>query len=84
MLAAEGDYAVDWGDGSAPETYKSGATAEHNFNYASCGGAPCSRGYKTVVVTVTPQPGAKLTRLDLNKPHLEEWRSNWLDLTISS
>lgn len=84
VLAAEGDYVVDWGDGSAPETYKSGATAEHNFNHASCGGAPCNRGYKTVVVTVTPQPGAKLTRLDLNKPHLEEWRSNWLDLTISS
>jgi surface protein len=84
VLAAEGDYVVDWGDGSAPETYKSGATAKHNFNHASCGGAPCSRGYKTVFVTVTPQPGAKLTRLDLNKPHLEEWRSNWLDLTISS
>ena len=82
-IVAEGDYVVGWGDGSAPEHFKSGAKAEHNFKYATCGGPECSRGYKTVIVTVRPQAGRNLTKLDLNKQCTADARTNWLDLTIS-
>lgn len=83
-LVAEGDYVVDWGDGSPPEKCAAGTKATHTFDYATCGGPQCYRGYKTVVVTVTPQAGQALTRLDLNHQRTIDGRSNWLDLTISS
>lgn len=83
-VRAAGDFVVDWGDGSAPQNFKGGTVAEHEFDYATCRGAECSRGYKMVIVTVTPQSGQRLTQLDLNQQRGDDRLTGWLDLTISS
>jgi surface protein len=83
-LSATGDFRVDWGDGTAPESFKAGSTAEHFFDHSTCGGAVCSRGYKMVIVTLTPEKGQSLTQIDLNKQRGDDRLTGWLDLTISS
>lgn len=89
-LSAAEDYVVDWGDGSRPELFKSGVTAEHNCRYDTCGGSPCRRGYKTCVITVSPQSGRSLTQLNFQRRHGQvpvngkPLRTNWLELAISA
>ena len=85
-LSATGGYTVDWGDGSAPENIVSGAQAEHIYDYATVSSAVTGRGYKTVVVTVTPQSGG-LNGLNLSKKHsqtgVSNYGSGWLEIAIS-
>lgn len=66
-LSAAGDYTVDWGDGVV-ENFATGATAEHEYNYASISGTPF-RGYKQAIIKVYPQAGQTLTLVDLVKKH---------------
>jgi hypothetical protein len=87
-ILCEGAYTVDWGDGSAPEDVASGAQAEHTYVYADIATDPLSYGYKTVIVTVTPQAGSNLTLAKLNEAHSLISGSfgpinKWLDLDIS-
>lgn len=37
MNTSAGTYTVDWGDGSTPQTYTSGAQANYTYNYAAAG-----------------------------------------------
>jgi hypothetical protein len=89
-LSAAGNYQVDWGDGSTT-THSSGATAEHQYTYTSISSTTnCSRGYRQVIVTVTPQSGQNLTSVNLQKNHSAltvdtyYMKSRWLELSISS
>ena len=66
-LSAAGAYTVDWGDGVV-ENFATGATAEHEYNYASISGTPF-RGYKQAIIKVYPQAGQTLTLVDLVKKH---------------
>ena len=84
-LSATDAYTVDWGDGSAPENVASGVQVNHAYDYATVQSQVTSRGYKTCVVTVTPQSG-NLTGLNLSKKHVQTGLSNystgWLEIAI--
>ncbi len=66
-IKAQGAFTIDWGDGSTPENFASGATAEHIYDYANTNLVPCSEGYKTAKLVLTPQSGQSITLLDLSQ-----------------
>ena len=82
-----GGYTVDWGDGSAPENVASGNTAYHEYTYSSISAATEStRGYRQVIVTVTPQAGANLSSMNLFVKHNQSglvngYSTGWLDIS---
>ena len=83
---AAGAFTVDWGDGTV-ENYASGATASHQYDYASIdSGTLSTRGYRQAVITITPQAGQNLTSLDFTARHAvfsAVTINNWLDVVIS-
>ena len=86
-ILAQGAYTVDWGDGII-ENFASNVMAEHQYDFASLPAETLSsRGYKQVVVTVTPQAGQNLTLLNMNQRPTgfgNQIRTlQWLDVTIS-
>jgi len=88
-LSAEGAYTVDWGDGTT-ENFASGVVAQRNIDYAATAlnGTECSRGYKQAIITVTPQAGHNLTKLDLHRKHtqagLQAYSSGFVDIALAS
>ena len=63
-----GNYQVDWGDGNIT-THTSNTTAEYQYAYSGLSDSTiCSRGYKQVLVRVTPVTGNILT-FTLNRIH---------------
>ncbi|MEB3352520.1 MAG: hypothetical protein VKM01_09375, partial [Cyanobacteriota bacterium] len=73
----------DWG-----ETRLLPVTAEHRYSVEALPAASqCSRGYRQVIVTLTPQAGADLTLLDLSPRHRsisqDDASCPWLELAIS-
>lgn len=88
-LSAAGNYTVDWGDGSSPENFATGVTAEHTYNFTDVvfDGTLTSRGYKQAIVTVTPQSGQNLTTLNLHKKHtqtnLNAYTSGFIDIAVA-
>jgi hypothetical protein len=88
-IRAAGAFTVDWGDGSAPVNVASNTTAEYNYSYAAAGlGAVTSRGYKTALVTVTPQAGETLSSINLGLKHTQSGLVNghssaWLDMRLA-
>lgn len=87
-LSAAGAFTVNWGDGTT-ESFASGATAQHFYDYNTYDTSNttlCSRGYKQVIVTVTPQSGQTLTTLNLQKQHTTpavRYASGFLDIDIA-
>lgn len=84
-----GTYTVDWGDGSSPVTVSSGSVAQYAYNYASISsGTLTTRGYKQVIITITPTSGNLLTfDLDqkyVNSPVLSRYNTKWLDISMGS
>ncbi len=88
-IRATGAFTVDWGDGSTPVDVASNTTAEYNYSYAAAGlGAVTSRGYKTALVTVTPQAGQTLSNIELGLKHTQSGLVNghssaWLDIRLA-
>jgi len=88
-IRCTGAFTVDWGDGSAPVNVASNTTALYNYSYAASGlGAVTSRGYKTAIVTVTPQAGQTLSVIDLSVKHTQAGlvngrSSGWLDIRLA-
>ena len=83
-----GDHTIDWGDGSALENVNSNVQAEHTYNYDNISSeTACSRGYRQVRITITPQSGQNITNLQFGKKHstIVHGRifSQWLDINIS-
>jgi hypothetical protein len=74
----------DWG-----ETVIEPVTIEHRYDHdAIPASTQCSRGYRQVIVTLTPQPGSDLTLLDLSPRHSsisqpEDASCPWLELRLS-
>ncbi len=65
----QGACTVDWGDGVI-ENFASNAKANHLYNYSNISDTTLSsRGYKQVIVTVTPQAGQNLTSVNLAQAH---------------
>ena len=85
-LSAAGNYTVDWGDGVI-ENVASGVKAEHQYNYASISSSTIStRGYKQVIVRVTPQGVGNLTAINLRQTTAAMNRFHvvgWLDINIT-
>ena len=86
-LLARGAYTVDWGDGTV-EDVADNVQANHLYDYSTIGAETLSsRGYKQVIVTVTPQSGSNLTTVNLNQRHPTMTRAYnvpWLDITVGS
>jgi len=65
-----GNYAVDWGDGSAVENIGDGVQAERNLSFNDLGAETLTAdGYRQAIVTITPQSGQTLTSAELTKRH---------------
>jgi surface protein len=81
-----GAYTVDWGDGVV-EDFADNVKAEHEYDYASISNATLtSRGYKQVIVTVTPQVGQNLTTINFQQRYTgqnQAYATGWLDVTGS-
>ena len=61
FTTSAGQYRVDWGDGNVT-LYNSGTIAQYQYNYASVSNSTLSsRGYKQVIIKVTPVSGNLLT-----------------------
>lgn len=88
-LSCAGAYTVNWGDGTAPENFAANIQANHQFTYATIPAATDStRGYRQVVVTVTPQSGQTLTAVNLGKKHPQAGlptnaSTGWLDVCMA-
>jgi surface protein len=87
-LLAQGNYTVDWGDGSATENITSNTKASHQYTYSSISSAVTSDGFKQVIVTVTPQAGQNLTMIDLQQTFTRTSLGTsaqipWLDIAIA-
>lgn len=84
-ILCDGDYTVDWGDGTI-ENVASGVEAAHTYDYSSAALTSTSYGYKCAVVTVTPQSGQNLTRVNFRRI-ASGWQTEgdlpWLDLSIN-
>jgi surface protein len=89
-LLCRGNYTVDWGDGSSPEDVNSDVTAEHLYSWSSLSsGTVTSRGYRQALITVTPQAGQHLTRIDLQQVHSRTGLPSncptmWLEIAINA
>ena len=57
FTTSSGQYRVDWGDGNVT-LHNSGTIAQYQYNYASVSNSTLSsRGYKQVIIKVTPVSG---------------------------
>lgn len=88
-IRCAGAFTVDWGDGSSPVNVASNTTAQYNYSFSASGlGGVTSRGYKTAIVTVTPQAGQTLNSIDLSLKHTQTGlvnghSSKWLDIRLA-
>jgi len=87
-FSVTGAYTVDWGDGSATESFASGVVAEHNFAFANLGVETThTEGYRQAIVSVTMQTPGTMTAIDLDERHSgvgnERWQLGWMDVEIS-
>lgn len=88
----EGDYVVDWGDGTV-ETIASGTKAIHTYDYAQLSAATASeRGYRQAVITITPAAGHHISNVSFGEVHPTPAPSGgyfythgtgWLDVLLS-
>jgi hypothetical protein len=71
-----GTYSVyiDWGDGTSDQVSTTTTTTSHNY---TTGGATCSRGYNTWIITVTVDPTVSLFTCNLVPP-VNLFSSNYL------
>ena len=61
FTTSTGQYQVDWGDGTVT-LHNSNTIAQKNYDYASISNSTiCNRGYKQVIIKVTPVSGNLLT-----------------------
>ena len=84
-LNCAGAYTVDWGDGVI-ENVATGVKAQHTYTYSAISDSTLStRGYKQVLVRVTPQAGQNLTTVNLQQQNsiLKTHTVGWLDIAIN-
>jgi len=83
-LQCAANYTVDWGDGVV-ENFAANVSAYRVFSYSSFPGTESTLGYRQAIVTVTPQAGQNLTKVDLSINHNQSnlgttYSSGWLDI----
>jgi surface protein len=82
-----GAYTVDWGDGTTPENFSSGATAYRVLDYDDYDDLT-TRGYRQAIIKVTPQGAGTITSINLAVKHnqsglVDNYSTGWLDLTVN-
>ena len=86
-FTCNGDYQVDWGDGSAVGLFGNGVQSTHTYNYATIAGSPTTMGYKIVTITITPQAGQHITGFYANQKNsaanLSTYCTGILDIAIA-
>lgn len=84
-------YTVDWGDGTS-QNYNRNAVAEKRYDTTTYAGLTLQddfRGYKTLLITVTPQAGFSFTSINLNQRNSLVGSGSisagtqWLDIAIA-
>ena len=85
-LLCAGAYTVDWGDG-VTENVATGVKAQHTYTYSAISsGTLSTRGYKQVLVRVTPQAGQNLTTVNLQQTNSiinKSYCTGWLDISVN-
>ena len=85
-LLCAGNYTVDWGDG-VTENVATGVKAQHSYTYSAISsGTLSTRGYKQVLVRVTPQVGQYLTTVNLQQQNsiiAKAYGTGWLDISVN-
>jgi hypothetical protein len=85
-LLCRGAYTVDWGDGVV-ENFVDNVKANHSYTYSSINNSTISsRGYKQVIVRVTPQAGQNLTTVNIQQQNSILARNHtvgWLDISVN-
>ena len=85
-LTCLGAYTVDWGDG-VTENVATNVKAQHSYTYSAISsGTLSTRGYKQVLVRVTPQAGQNLTKVDLQQQNsvlAKAHTTGWLDIAVN-
>jgi hypothetical protein len=86
-VQCQGAYTVDWGDG-VTENVATNVKQTHQYDYAAVGNLT-SYGYKQVTITITPQAGQNLTKVDLRvRPDGVgtgvSFPTGWLDIEVGS
>ena len=83
--ATVGGYTVDWGDGTVTN-YVSNTIASKTYDFSSIpAGTTTSKGYRQVIVRITPQSGQNLTSVGFNVQHpslAKPYTTGWLDIEI--
>ena len=85
-FTVSGAYTVDWGDGGAPQNFNAGAKAEHTYDFAAVDPeTETPEGWRQAIISITPQPGATLTGINLTSVHsigTGNYTSWWLDVAV--
>ena len=88
FTTSTGQYQVDWGDGTVT-LHNSNTIAQKNYDYASISNSTiCNRGYKQVIIKVTPVSGNLLTcnfqqRFVTTPAQNQAYSSGFLDCILS-
>jgi len=84
-LNIEGDYEVDWGDGTTT-THSSGTVSEHDIQWSGVSSSTLtSFGYRQAIVTITPQAGSSLTEMSsAAAPSDPSHRNNVVDIRMAA
>ena len=88
FTTSAGQYRVDWGDGNIT-LHNSGTIAQYQYNYATVSNSTISsRGYKQVIIKVTPVSGNLLTcnfqqRFVTTPVQNQAYSSGFLDCILS-
>ena len=62
-FSVQGDYQVDWGDGTV-SGYTSGTICEYDIQWSGVSSSTLFNGYRQAIVTITPQSGSTITVFD--------------------
>jgi surface protein len=85
LTTSAGQYEVDWGDGTVT-LHNSNTKAEYQYDYSTISASTdTSRGYRQVLVTVTPVSGNILT-INFQQRYTgynQAYATGWLDVTGS-
>jgi len=92
-VTCSGNYTVNWGDGTTTNHFAGNRASKQytGSTYSALTTQDAFFGYKTVIITITPQAGQNLTSINLNQkhPYYDPLSTsitpgiNWLDVKIA-
>lgn len=80
------DINIDWGMGAGPQFYAAGSSPVYVYDFAAMDNSTLtSKGYKQVIITITPDTGSSLRTLVIGNTAAPYNRtvSHWLDIAVA-